>query len=71
ITTWEKIQLDDALSALTKTEKEIFVMYKAGMFTQEEIAKMRGVTRSTVQQNLRRADKKIAQQVKESLFCMN
>ncbi|MDR4287399.1 RNA polymerase subunit sigma-24, partial [Bacillus thuringiensis] len=30
-----------------------------------------GVTRSTVQQNLRRADKKIAQQVKESLFCMN
>ncbi|PGC59230.1 RNA polymerase subunit sigma-24 [Bacillus toyonensis] len=71
ITTWEKIQLDDALSTLSETEKEIFVMYKAGMFTQEEIAKMRGVTRSTVQQNLRRADKKIAQQVKESLFCMN
>ncbi|MGH1313728.1 sigma-70 family RNA polymerase sigma factor [Bacillus toyonensis] len=71
ITTWEKIQLDDALSTLSETEKEIFVMYKAGMFTQEEIAKMRGVTRSTVQQNLRRADKKIAQQVNGSLFCMN
>ncbi|MDM5430266.1 sigma-70 family RNA polymerase sigma factor [Bacillus mycoides] len=71
ITTWEKIQLDDALSTLTETEKEIFVMCKAGMFTQEEIAKMRGVTRSTVQQNLRRADKKIAQQVSGSLFCIN
>lgn len=71
ITTWEKIQLDDALSTLTEKEKEIFVMYKAGMFTQEEIAKMKGVTRSTVQQNLRRADRKIAQQVSGSLFCMN
>ncbi|MEJ9122846.1 sigma-70 family RNA polymerase sigma factor [Bacillus cereus] len=71
ITTWEKIQLDDALSTLSKTEKEIFVMYKVGMFTQEEIAEMRGVTRSTIQQHLRRADKKIAQQVGESLFFIN
>ncbi|MEC3040172.1 sigma factor-like helix-turn-helix DNA-binding protein, partial [Bacillus cereus] len=59
------------LSTMTKTQNQKFLMYKAGMITQEEIAKMRGVTRSTVQQNLRRADKKIAQQVKESLFCMN
>ncbi|MES5847949.1 MULTISPECIES: sigma-70 family RNA polymerase sigma factor [unclassified Bacillus cereus group] len=71
ITTWEKIQLDDALSTLSKIEKEIFVMYKVGMFTQEEIAEMRGVTRSTIQQHLRRADKKIAQQVGESLFFVN
>ncbi|HFK1427519.1 MULTISPECIES: sigma-70 family RNA polymerase sigma factor [Bacillus cereus group] len=71
ITTWEKIQLDDALSTLSKMEKEIFIMYKVGMFTQEEIAEMRGVTRSTIQQHLRRADKKIAQQVGESLFFVN
>ncbi|HDR7876539.1 sigma-70 family RNA polymerase sigma factor [Bacillus mobilis] len=71
ITTWERIKLEDALSTLTEKEKEIFVMYKGGMFTQEEIAKMKGVTRSTVQQILRRSDRKIAKQLSESLFCIN
>ncbi|WP_144559997.1 sigma-70 family RNA polymerase sigma factor [Bacillus thuringiensis] len=71
ITTWERTKLEDALSTLTEKEKEIFVMYKGSMFTQEEIAKMKGVTRSTVQQILRRSDRKIAKQLSESLFCIN
>ncbi|MFE7378525.1 sigma-70 family RNA polymerase sigma factor [Bacillus cereus] len=71
ITTWERTKLEDALSTLTEKEKEIFVMYKGSMFTQEEIAKMKGVTRSTVQQILRRSDKKISKQLSESLFCIN
>ncbi|MDZ5607043.1 sigma-70 family RNA polymerase sigma factor [Bacillus pseudomycoides] len=71
ISEWERIKLDDALSTLTEYEKEIFVMYKGGMFTQEEIAKLMEVTRSTIQQILRRADKKIAKQLSESLFCIN
>ncbi|PFE05060.1 RNA polymerase subunit sigma-24 [Bacillus cereus] len=71
ISHWERIKLEDALSALTEHEKEIFIMYKGGMLTQEEISKELKVTRSTIQQILRRADKKIAKQLSESLFCIN
>ncbi|TKJ07790.1 sigma-70 family RNA polymerase sigma factor [Bacillus cereus] len=71
ISQWDRIRMEDALSTLTQQEKEIFVMYKVGMFTQEEIAENKKVSRRTVRTVLNRVDTKIAKQLSESLFCIS
>lgn len=68
---WEKIQLEDALSGLTEREKEIYLMSRGYCLSYKEIAGYLAVSRSTVQTVIERAEKKIARQVKESIFCNN
>lgn len=68
---WEKIQLEDALSVLTEREKEVYLMSRGYCLTYSEIACYLVVSRSTVQTLVERAERKIALQIKESLFCSN
>ncbi|WP_255295475.1 sigma factor-like helix-turn-helix DNA-binding protein [Bacillus cereus] len=64
------MKLEDALSTLTEREKEIYMMSKGNCFSMEKVSKILGVTKSTVQTTLERADEKIKIQISESLFCM-
>ncbi|MDM5036157.1 sigma-70 family RNA polymerase sigma factor [Bacillus cereus] len=68
---WEKIKLEDVLSVLTEREKEVYLMSRGYCLTYSEIACYLVVSRSTVQTLIERAEKKIARQVKESIFCNN
>ncbi|MDM5235321.1 sigma-70 family RNA polymerase sigma factor [Bacillus cereus] len=67
---WDKIRLEDALSLLTEREKEVYLMSRGYCLTYREIARYLGVTCSTIQSMIERAEKKIARQIKESLFCL-
>ncbi|PFJ11569.1 RNA polymerase subunit sigma-70 [Bacillus cereus] len=67
---WEIIKLEDALSVLTEREKEAYLMSRGHCLTYSDISKYLGVTRSTVQTMITRAEKKIAKRVHESLFCL-
>lgn len=71
ISEWDRIQLEDALSTLTEREKEIYVMSRGHGFTQEKISNYLGVKRTTVQEYLKRADKKIGERLNGSLFCIS
>jgi len=66
---WEKIQLEAALSVLTKREKEIYLMSRGYCLSYSEIAGYLVISRSAVQTMIERAEKKIERQVKESIFC--
>lgn len=46
------------------------MMSKGNCFSMEKVSKILGVTKSTVQTTLERADEKIKIQISESLFCM-
>ncbi|WP_242136632.1 sigma factor-like helix-turn-helix DNA-binding protein [Bacillus cereus group sp. BfR-BA-01360] len=70
ISEWERIMLDDALSTLSESEREIYIMFKGYCFSMGEISILMNKSKSTVQTVLRRADEKIGKQIKESLFCM-
>ncbi|EPF11114.1 sigma-70 family RNA polymerase sigma factor [Bacillus cereus BAG1O-3] len=66
---WEKVKLEDALSLLTKREKEVYLMSRGYCLTYRDIAKYLMVSSSTVQTMIERAEKKIARHTRESLFC--
>ncbi|WP_270364722.1 sigma-70 family RNA polymerase sigma factor [Bacillus paranthracis] len=70
ISEWDRIQIEDALSTLTEREKEIYVMSRGRGLTMEKISNYLGVKKTTVQNHLERADKKIGKRINESLFCM-
>lgn len=70
ISEWDRIQLEDALSTLTEREKEIYVMSRGYGFTQDKISNYLNVKRTTVQEYLKRADKKIGERLSGSLFCI-
>lgn len=70
ISEWDRIQLEDALSTLTKNEREVYIMSRGSSITQEKIAVMLGVSRNTVKKALLRADNKIGKRLSESLFCI-
>lgn len=70
ISEWERMQLEDALSTLTDREKEIYVMSRGHGLTMEKISNYLGVKKTTIQNHLERADKKIGKRINESLFCM-
>ena len=69
ISKWEKIQLEDALSVLTEREKKVYLMSRGYCLPYREIAKYLMISCSTVQTMIERAEKKIARQIDESLFC--
>lgn len=71
ISEWDRIQLEDALSTLTEREKEIYVMSRGYGFTQDKISNYLKLQRTTVQEYLKRADKKIGERLSGSLFCIS
>ncbi|MDR5046499.1 sigma-70 family RNA polymerase sigma factor [Bacillus thuringiensis] len=70
ISEWDRIQLEDALSTLTEREKEIYIMSRGYGFTQDKISNLLKLQRTTVQEYLKRADKKIGERMSGSLFCI-
>ncbi|HHL3303683.1 TPA: sigma-70 family RNA polymerase sigma factor [Bacillus cereus] len=67
---WDNIRLEDALSLLTVREKEVYFMSRGHCLTYKEIANYLDLSCSTVQTMINRAEKKIARQIDESLFCI-
>lgn len=63
-------RINDALSVLTNREKEIFLLNKVQLYSYEEIADLLGVSKSTVQTNIKRAENKMMKRQCESLFCL-
>jgi positive control factor len=68
ISPWDKFRIEDALSVLTEREKEIYLMSRGHCLSYSQIANYLCVSRSTVQDTIERAEKKITQQIHSSLF---
>lgn len=61
---------EDALSALTKREKEVFILNKVQLYSYHEIAELLNVKKCTVQTNMKHAELKVSKRKNESLFCL-
>ncbi|UOQ43369.1 sigma-70 family RNA polymerase sigma factor [Halobacillus salinarum] len=70
INDWDKERIDDALSELTTTEKDVFLMHVAELFSFEEIAALMNVKKGTVQKHYERGLKKIRKRAVDSLLCL-
>jgi positive control factor len=71
ISPWDKERINDALTLLTEKEKEVYLMSRGHCFTYQQIADYLGISKSSVQTMIERAENKIAQRTCESLFCLN
>lgn len=69
ITLADKERLEYAMCTLTAREKEIYLMSRGGGLTHDEIAHYLLITPGTVKTTIHRAEKKIAKQLQENLFC--
>ncbi|MCE4048038.1 sigma-70 family RNA polymerase sigma factor [Bacillus sp. Au-Bac7] len=65
ITPSERMILDKAMKALTKNELEVLLMYKGKGLSQYEIAKLLGISRSSVRSRLVKANEKVAKILQE------
>jgi RNA polymerase sigma-70 factor (ECF subfamily) len=70
ISTWDYERIEDALSILSDREKEIYLMSRGYCLPYSEIASLLGLKKATVQNNIKRAEKKISTHIQESLFCL-
>ncbi|RDY70309.1 hypothetical protein DXT76_13640 [Halobacillus trueperi] len=64
----DREKIEDALSVLSKREKDIYCMYHVENFSMAEIAKVLDVEKSTIQNHLKRANNKIKKRTEGSLF---
>jgi positive control factor len=70
ITEENRARIEDALSVLTEREREVYEMRRAGGLSHARIAELLHVSKSTIQDTLERAEKKIEERTIKSLFCM-
>ncbi|WP_044736602.1 sigma-70 family RNA polymerase sigma factor [Geobacillus kaustophilus] len=70
ITSWDRQRIEDALSALTDREREVYLMSRGYCLTYSEIANYLCISSSSVQTMIERAEKKIKKRINESLFCL-
>jgi positive control factor len=70
ITEWDRQRIEDALSVLTKREREVYLMSRGYCLTYSEIANYLCISSSSVQTMVERAEKKIKKRITESLFCL-
>ncbi|WP_019123333.1 sigma-70 family RNA polymerase sigma factor [Brevibacillus massiliensis] len=63
----EAARLECVLSSLTERERECFVLTHGECFSLEEVAQLLGITKSSVQTYISRAQNKIAQRIASSL----
>ncbi|MEK8128683.1 sigma factor-like helix-turn-helix DNA-binding protein [Paenibacillus filicis] len=68
LTDWQKIQIDTALSNLSDRERECYIMAHGDCFTHEQIARMLGISKGSVDKFVDRAHKKVSEEVQNSLF---
>ncbi|MFC4075240.1 sigma factor-like helix-turn-helix DNA-binding protein [Salinithrix halophila] len=67
---WDMWRVEDALSSLTKLEREVYMMKVGQGFSMEKVASLLGLTKSSVQTMLGRSQKKMTKQKETSLFCV-
>ncbi|MBD7966254.1 sigma factor-like helix-turn-helix DNA-binding protein [Fictibacillus norfolkensis] len=65
----DKERIMDALCVLTDKEREMYLMSRGHCLTYSQIAGYFVTTRSAVQNNVERAEKKISKRINSSLFC--
>lgn len=70
ISDWDKQRIEDALSVLTKREKEIYILHYVQLYSLQEIANIIEVKKGTVQSYIKRAERKMKRRMNESLFCL-
>jgi positive control factor len=70
ITEWDRQRIEDALSVLTKREREVYLMSRGYSLSYSEIANYLCISSSSVQTMIERAEKKIQKRKNESLFCL-
>jgi positive control factor len=70
ITEWDRQRIEDALSVLTKREREVYLMSRGYILSYSEIANYLCISSSSVQTMIERAEKKIQKRINESLFCL-
>jgi len=68
ITSWDRERIDDALSVLTEREKEIYLMSRGYCLSLGQIARFLDIKKTTVQNYIIRAEKKIGSRIQVSLF---
>lgn len=61
-------RVEDALSCLSKLERDVYIMSRGYCLSYAEIAGLLGVAKGTVQKMIERAEKKMARQKEISLF---
>lgn len=66
----DRERIEDALSVLTKREKDIFLMHHAQNHSLSHIADLLGIKKTTVQTHLERSERKINERKESSLFCV-
>jgi RNA polymerase sigma factor (sigma-70 family) len=66
----ERFQIEDALSTLSKRERQCYTLHHAMGFSYRQIAMELLISRSSVQTNIERAERKIQENKKSSLFLM-
>lgn len=70
VTAWDRERIEDALSVLTEREREIYLMSRGNCISWAQIAKYYSISRSAVQDSIRRAETKIAKRIAGSIFCV-
>ncbi|WP_103110806.1 sigma factor-like helix-turn-helix DNA-binding protein [Brevibacillus reuszeri] len=68
LTEWQRGQIEDALCGLSERERECYVMANGQCFSHAEIAKMLGISKSSVDTHIKRAQQKISERMMNSLF---
>jgi len=68
ITEWQQFQIDDSLRILSPLEREVFLMAYAGCVPRSQIAAMIGIKKGSVNKMIDRANKKIQENMQNSLF---
>lgn len=68
LTEWQNFQIEEALSNLSEREKECYILSYGECFSQEKIAKMLGLSRSSIEKYIKRASEKISRSLDENIF---
>lgn len=64
---WQRFQIEDALSRLSERERECYVLAHGECFSFSEIAGMLGVSKGSVEVYVTRAQRKISDDLQNSL----
>jgi RNA polymerase sigma factor (sigma-70 family) len=70
VTEIDNERIEDALSVLSKVEKEIYLMSRGYCLSYGSIANLLGISKSTVQTAIERSETKINNRIYSSLFCL-
>ncbi|MNI41885.1 positive control sigma-like factor [compost metagenome] len=68
ITDSERFMIDEALHTLTKKEKDCYMLKYGQCFSERDIARMLNISQQAVNQNIKRAEAKINDSIRNNIF---